>query len=261
MPRERTATVVRASFDDATTVGSMAIGSMVTQLRLKGFTVDDLYGDRATKENMFRSIEALDPVLVIGLGHGNEEIFTGQNKQVILKTCEYPENIVKNRIIYLVSCLAGASLGPDTVSKGATTFIGYKEEFIWIQERYTNPLQDRIGKAFFEPVQEIITRLANGETTGSAFRASIDKWNYWINYWARQSDPAAAAIVSLLIHDRDAQVLYGSTTAVATTQPAQSPAPTPIPIHIALTEVAATLAPVIIPVAGIGIAAVGGAKP
>jgi hypothetical protein len=258
MPRERVATVVRASFDDATTLGSMAIGSAVAQLRLRGFVVDDLYGDRATKESTFRSIESLDPVLVIGLGHGKENIFTGQNKQVILKTCEYPERIVKGRIIYLVSCLTGASLGPDTVVKGATTFIGYKEEFIWIQERYVNPLNDRIGRSFFEPVYEIIVRLADGETTGSAFRASIDRWNYWINYWARQSDPVAPAVISLLIHDRDSQVLYGSTTAKAVAAPAYAPAP--IPSRIALAEAMTALAPVIIPVAGIGIAATGGAK-
>jgi hypothetical protein len=76
-----------------------------------------------------------------------------------------------------------------------------------------DPLVDGYGISFFEPVLEVIYRLADGATTGEAFKASIDKWNYWIDYWSRSTDPFAPTILMLLLHDRDCQKLIGDEAA------------------------------------------------
>jgi len=146
---------------------------------------------------------------------GNSDIFTGQNLEHIFWTCNNKE--LRGRVVYLLSCITGAKLGPDMVNnKGAAAFIGYKEVFSWLQEEFQDPLKDPYGKAFFEPVLEIIYRLADGYTTREAYNASMAKWNSWIDYWTKSDDPYAPMILQLLIHDRDVQILLGSEEARVT---------------------------------------------
>jgi intein/homing endonuclease len=146
---------------------------------------------------------------------GNSTTFTGQNYDRIWWSCDCSQ--LRGRVVFLLSCLTGQQLGPDMVNnKGAWCYAGYKVEFTWIQEARVDPLADKYGKAFFEPVLELIYSLADGHTMGEAFRASVDKWNYWIDYWSRSSDPEAAAMVMYLIWDRDGQVLIGDESAAMT---------------------------------------------
>jgi hypothetical protein len=209
-------------------------------MRYRQIDVEDLASSRATRSNVVNSLIGRDPALFIGVGHGSASVFTGQNHEEIFWKCNCRE--LAGRATFLLSCLTGKELGQDIVSKGGRCYIGYREEFIWVQERAVNPLEDRLGRAFFEPVLEICKRLADGETTGSAFTASIDKWNYWIDYWSRQGDPAAPTIVMFLVHNRDAQVLYGDENAVVA-----QPAPQAVTVTWMATAVAMALTPLIIP--------------
>jgi hypothetical protein len=240
VPRTNTATVTRPDSDTAVKLASLAIGSAVAYMRARQVDVEDLAGSMATRSNVVNSLMSRDPALFIGVGHGSASVFTGQNQEVIFYKCNCRE--LSGRVTFLLGCLTGRELGPDIVDKGGRCYIGYKEEFTWVQEREVNPLEDGLGRAFFEPVLEICKRLADGETAGSAYRASIDKWNYWIDYWSRQADPAAAVVVMMLKWDRDAQVLYGDENAVAA-QPVQ-PAVT---VTWMATAVAMALTPLIIP--------------
>jgi len=212
--------VVRPDFEVATYLGSLALQHIVDYIRLRGLTLEDLRGDNAVRDKVLESLSRLDPIWCILLGHGNATTYTGQNFDRIFWECNSSE--LRDRVVYALSCITAARLGPDAVDKGCRTYIGYSEEFIWTQEAPVDPLADRYGRSFFEPVLELLYRLADGATTGEAFKASIDKWNYWIDYWSRSTDPAAPAILMYLIHDRDCQKLIGDDFATVTT-------PIPIP--------------------------------
>jgi hypothetical protein len=240
VPRINTATVTRPDSDIAVKLASLAIGNAVSYMRARQIDVEDLAGSMATRSNVVNSLMRRDPALFIGVGHGSASVFTGQNLNRILWKCNCKE--LSGRVTFLLSCLTGRELGPDIVNKGGRCYIGYREDFVWVQERDVNPLEDRLGRAFFEPVLEICKRLADRETTGSAFRASIDKWNYWIDYWSRQRTQEAAVVVMLLKWDRDAQVLYGDERATVA-----QPAPPTIPVPWTATAVAMALTPLIIP--------------
>jgi len=240
VPRLSVATVTRPDSDTATRLASLAVGSAVAYMRSRQIDVEDLASSRATRSSVVSSLTGRDPALFIGVGHGSASVFTGQNQEKIFWKCNCRE--LAGRVTFLLSCLTGRELGPDIVSKGGRCYMGYNEEFIWVQERAVNPLEDRLGRPFFEPVLEICKRLADGETAGRAFRASIDKWNYWIDYWSRQRDPVAAVVVMMLKWDRDAQVLYGDENAVAA-----QPAPPAVTVAWATTAVAMALTPLIIP--------------
>jgi len=193
----------------------MALQHGIEYCQSRDFIVDDLPGNNATRTKVLNSLENSDPIWFFGVGHGNRSIFTGQNLGHIFWVCDCKE--LRGRVVFLLSCLVGAELGPDMVNdKGATTFIGYKEVFSWLQEEFQDPLEDPYGKSFFEPVLEIIYRLADGYTTREAYNASMAKWNYWIDYWTKSDDPYAPAVLQLLIHDRNAQVLIGSEEARVT---------------------------------------------
>jgi hypothetical protein len=215
MPNLNVVTITRPNFDFATRLGSLALAHAVDYMRAHGLTVDDLSGADAVRAKVLDSLSRRDPVFFTGVGHGNETVFTGQNLERIWWVCDCSQ--LRGRVVYLLSCSTGQQLGPDMVrDKGAWCYVGYKVAFTWIQESIQDPTADKYAKAFFEPVLELICRLADGRTVGEAFRASIDKWNSWIDYWSRSPDPVAPAVVMFLILDRDGQVLIGDENARVT---------------------------------------------
>ena len=208
------ATVIRANHETATMLGSMALQHGIEYAQSRDFIIDDLSGDNAVRTKVQESLKNYDPVWLFGVGHGSETIFSAQRLNPVFWVCNCKE--LGGRIVYLLSCLVGAELGPDMIGKGATSFLGYKDVYVWTQSALQDPLNDPYGKSFFEPVLEIIYRLADGYTTREAYNASMAKWNSWIDYWTRSSDPNAPIILQLLIHDRDVQVLLGSEEARVT---------------------------------------------
>jgi len=211
MPIPYRATCSRPCHEPATCIGAMGLKHAVDYLRRAGYSVDDLYRDDATRENIVKSLDEKDPILFFMVGHGREDLTTCQNLEKLFWVCDCRE--LRGRVVYTLSCLCGAELGPDIIGKGGWCYIGYSKVFGWIQEKYGDPLADRYARGFYEAVLEILYSLADGLSTGEAYKRSIDKWNYWIDYWSRQDDPRAPLILSFLIHDRDCQVLLGDENA------------------------------------------------
>jgi len=214
MPREMYVTVTRPDFEPATLLGSMALQHGIEYCQSRDFIVDDLSGNNAVRTKVLESLEKQDSIWFFGVGHGNKDIFSGQWLNYIFWTCNCKE--LRGRVVYLLSCITGKKLGPDMVDKGAASYIGYEDTFVFAYSAVQDPLIDPYGKSFFEPVLEIIYRLADGYTTREAYNASMAKWNYWIDYWTRSDDPYAPMILLLLIHDRDVQILLGSEEARVT---------------------------------------------
>ena len=211
MPVPYRALALLADFEPATIIGSIGLKHAIDYLRNAGFTVNVLDGADDIRVNVIEDLTRNDEILVFGVGHGSKTVYTGYNFDKIFWTCDCGE--LRGRVVYTLSCLCGAELGPDIIGKGGWCYIGYSKVFGWIQEKYGDPLADRYARGFYEAVLEILYSLADGLTTGEAYKRSIDKWNYWIDYWSRQDDPRAPLILSFLIHDRDCQVLLGDENA------------------------------------------------
>jgi len=232
MPRVGVAVCIRPDFEPATLMGNLFFKHVVDEWAGRGMEITDLNGDDAVRSKVLEALGAADAIFVTGVGHGNKSKYTGQNYDEIFWTCNCRE--LAARIVFLLSCVTAAELGPDAVNnKGCTCYIGYSETFGWIYSPPAgDPLVDPVAKGFYEPVLELIRKLMDGASTGDAFRASIDVWNRWIDYWSRSTDPNAPLILQWLIHDRDYQRLIGDETATV----AIAPPPVPLPWNaLALT--------------------------
>lgn len=214
MPRESVALCIRANFEAATYVGFLALQRAVDYWRNKGLEITDLAGNDAVRDKVLSAIVVSDPILIFGVGHGNEDLWTGQNYDNIFWTSDSKE--LSGRVVYALSCITAARLGPDAVGKGCRTYIGYDKEFGWVMDVIQDPMLDSYARSFYEPVLELLYRLMDGATAGDAFKASMDKWNSWIDYWSRSTDSAAPSVLQGLIHDRDCQKLLGDETATIT---------------------------------------------
>ncbi|GAI02880.1 unnamed protein product, partial [marine sediment metagenome] len=213
MPIQDVALFVRPNFDAATSYAHYYM-DLAAEYAAQNMRVIDLDGVGANKSNIFASLEGDDPIFCYWNGHGNADTFTAQNAEVVMVTCSGDESLI-GRVVLLLSCSCGIRLAPSAVSKGATTVFGWAVDFTWVA--IEAPATDPYARGFFESVNAISNALAYGKTTQEAMNLSLAAWNSWIDYWASSVDPYASMVIQWLIHDRDGQKLFGSTSARITT--------------------------------------------
>lgn len=134
-----------------------------------GIKVIDLSEERAKKDELMSIMKKVDPDLVILNGHGSDDHINGQDHKVLIKVGENT-NILKEKIVFALSCKTGMTLGQDCIDKGSKAYIGYKNDFIFFQKKgfETRPLFDPWAKLFLEPTNQIGISLLNGNTAGEA---------------------------------------------------------------------------------------------
>jgi len=220
MPRENVAVCTAPDFDPATCYGKHAFAHLCDPQYgdgCGGWEIHALEGDRAVRERVLRALALHDPKLFFGVGHGSEDTFTGQNLERLFWVCNCRE--LAGRVVYLLSCLTGAKLGPDMVAKGALAYVGYDREYMFVAmfpPMCRDPItEDRYAYAFFDPPLVFLATLIKGGTVGDAFKAMIDRYNYWMDLWSRSGEEGAEHVVFFLKWDRDHAVVYGDQSAVA----------------------------------------------
>jgi len=198
---------IRPSYELATRYGSAWQGQIVNAA---GGNVVDLYGDNATGANFFSAIESQDPILVNIFGHGNYNIIAGQNDEVYLTGCQ-TDGVLAERVVYDLSCRAGRDLGASSVSKGAISFLGYNEDFMFVITEgehqdggMLNPLADETARGFFESHNVAPISYINGFGIEDSYWVSQENFNYWIAVW----ESIDSQVAGLLVWDRDHQVAH-----------------------------------------------------
>ena len=197
--------------------------------------VEDLEGDLATERGLREAIARSNFGCFLGCGHGSEVCFTGQfvggGYEVMLVTpgkcgvTRYESNrdnteLMRGRIVYLLSCLAGKRLGPALIAAGARAFIGYKDIFVFVVRSHPEcrpwpPAMDPYATPFARVTLPIVLSLIRGRTVGEAYEASMNAYEREIERWVKSPDPIAREIIKFLIWDRDATVLLGDSEARA----------------------------------------------
>lgn len=173
-----------------------------------------LYGLLARRTPFVLSAPQSD--IIIGMGHGDTNLFSGQNEAVILQVAKYDPKEVSGKVIKLLSCQTGVELGPDLIINGATCFMGYKDDFVWIMDAdlASRPWADKeFAAPCLMPVIDGINALLDGETTGEAFQIELDGYS-------RNAEVEDDELVKACIEfNRDNAVLLGNPEARVKARP------------------------------------------
>lgn len=95
----------------------------------RGFEVIKLTGVNNNRTNFADRAKESRVVYISGIGHGNYDNYTGHSNSSLIRVGSYDSDEVNHSSIHLLSCRTGRDLGPNTVTKGAVSFMGYNENF------------------------------------------------------------------------------------------------------------------------------------
>jgi hypothetical protein len=135
-------------------------------------------------------IAALTPGMTFftASGHGLPDRLIGQDG-TILQVDQYPPVAVQNKIVHLLACECGETLGPDLVANGCRAFFGYREQFLFPTSSpgdfldcdgvIDRALADGLAAddAFGLAIRAFNRRIAALKQAGQAFRASLVQHN------------------------------------------------------------------------------------
>ena len=159
--------------------------------------------------------------IIIGVGHGDKDSFTGQNENVILEVGRYAPREVRGKVIKLLSCQCGVALCPDLIKNGALSVAGYVDDYVWVMDSdlASTPWADNefAGKSLM-PVIDGLNALLDGKTAREAFDMELD--GYTRNAGVEEDE----LIKACLEFNRDNAVLLGDPEARVRARP-QLPLP------------------------------------
>jgi len=173
--------------------------------------------------------------IIIGAGHGDVDVFTGQNEAVILKIRKYDPREVEGKVIKLLSCQSGVALGPDLIRNGAVSFAGYVDDYVWVcdADLASRPWADEMAATSLMPVIDSINALLDGKTAREAFEIELE--GYTRNAEAEEEE----LIRSCLEFNHDNAILLGDESAKIRVRP-----PLPLPFRVIPPP------PIILPIVG-----------
>lgn len=140
----------------------------------KGYQVTDIKQERVNKQLVEKYLQKNNFKTILFNGHGTQNTITGHNNQPLIIE-QHNENLLRNADIHALSCQAGKSLGASCIQQGANTFIGYREDFVFLTQknRECTPSNDNIAKAFKKPAINAPINLIKGTKPKQAYDKAI----------------------------------------------------------------------------------------
>ena len=165
--------ITRPKYDETTNYLYYWANLIVREAKKKNRQVLDLGGKKANLKDFSGRIKKTQPDFIVLNGHGSSDKITGHNGQTLLKA-NMNESLLNDKIGYALSCSSAKKLGKCLVEKGTKSFIGYKEDFIFLHEKdkSSQPLNDKTARLFFEPSNLVATTLIKGNTSKEAHNRS-----------------------------------------------------------------------------------------
>ncbi len=192
--------------DNVTTpIANWRIANVHPKFANRGFTVVALTGTDDVRANFIPAAKNGLTTYIGGVGHGNYNLYTGHWGDRILQIGLYDSSEVKGKAVHFLSCRTGRDLGPDAVGNGAKAYAGYDENFTFVWDDSTTPVNE--FKLFIKSDATFDLQMAAGATAGEAFDATKQAFDAAI---AQVPNTAAA---TWLTYDRNHIRLHGSRAA------------------------------------------------
>ena len=141
---------------------------LVDESNKKGFQTINKEKDLANKATVVNIIQTKSPNFIMFNGHGNPNLICGHNNEKLIELGKN-HDLLKNRIIYSLSCSSAAQLG-KAVADENTVFVGYTGEFaLGMDKRYQSSIhRDEGAKLFLEPSNILVKSILKGNKVKEA---------------------------------------------------------------------------------------------
>lgn len=159
---------------DITTRYLSAWSSKILELaNRKNIQVINLKRKNANIKELKSRILKIKPLFIIFNGHGDDDCIAGYDNKILIKSGNN-ENLLKEKIVYAVSCRSAVELGKKSIIAGALAYIGYDSDFIFCHDEHkiSRPLNDKIAKLFLEPSNQVAISLIKGNKSKEASKRS-----------------------------------------------------------------------------------------
>ncbi len=168
--------------DNYLNYGSVVLHQIVLNNKRSSQSITELMGTDANPDRIKQELSKSNPLMVAGIGHGNESTYTVQNLAHLLDAGNPDElALMTNRVTSLCSCLTAITLGPALIDAGAVAYTGYNQEF-WF---YTgdNPGTTHAVQSPFLAEFQFVASLLQGKSTGVAREDQLKQYDIEIDYW------------------------------------------------------------------------------
>lgn len=189
---------------------AISIGSDGTFKKKDKITI--LKGKQANLREFTNIVKKNQPSFIFFNGHGNETSITGHNNQPLVNANTNVE-ILKNKIVYALSCQSAKKLGPKSIKQGTKTYIGYTEDFIFVYDTNKKkfPKKDEIAGCFLSASNQIAVSLLEKKSTGQAYADSQNAFQKNIrSSLTSESKTDQSSMMRFLIWDMKHQVCLGN---------------------------------------------------
>ncbi len=193
---ENTTDAVTATF------AQYRIANVHPVFQARGFRVKSLTASDDVRVNFVPEAKNALTTYVSGIGHGSYTCYTGHMSDHILEVGVYDPSEVAAKSFHFLSCQTGRQLGPDTVSKGAKCYAGYDENFTFVWDDSSTPIDEVL--LFKQCDSTFDITMANGGTAQLAYDSTVQAFNAAI---AQVPNTAAA---TWLTWDRNHLKLHGA---------------------------------------------------
>lgn len=141
----------------------------------RGFRVIVLEGVDDVAAEFVPRAKSQRVVYISGIGHGNPTTYTGHLNSPLLKACQYDPAVVRGKSLHLLSCQTAKQLGPDTIKKGARSYAGYYQNFTFVHDNPSTPINERA--LFWRADSTYDISMALGKTAKDAGLQTIAAFN------------------------------------------------------------------------------------
>lgn len=157
--------ITRPEHDYATRYLSAWARNFFDLAKEKGFSIIDLYRERANRKEVESILKKREPGLVVVNGHGSEDSITGHGDKPLL-TAKDNSSLLKGKITYAISCRSARVLGQEVGQYADTAYIGYQDDFVllYLEKHRTRPIEDKLAELFLNPSNLVVTTLLKGHS-------------------------------------------------------------------------------------------------
>lgn len=161
--------ITRPEHDYATRYLSVWAKKFFDLAQNKGYSIIDLYRERANRKEFESVLSKRSPDLVIMNGHGSDDAVAGHDNNLLIKAGDN-SSLLGNKITYAISCRSARVLGKEIAQNAETAYIGYQDDFVLVYlEKYrTRPIEDKLAGLFLDPSNLVVTTLIKGHSAKEA---------------------------------------------------------------------------------------------